>query len=295
MLLACSRSVITLDGPRSTNLEAQVSASGRNRRIHPRVSSDDLSTPVSIRFPNSPAVTLVDLSPGGALLHLPFQVRPDARVTVEFRAASERMMLPFRWLRSYVRSLKGGVHYEAAGEFVHGLDWKPLLADVAAQTTSNRLIATLEAFLRHASTTGRILEFDQLLMWVLDAARRGERGDRVAVEIRLRLRESFRPSSSSRRPRQVWPTLPGARDSSDSISSASVRSPRPIAVSCGQQRNCSQSSMAGATYHERRASRSTSMRARRQSSDLISYSIADWQEMRQAEGAARSAPWKQSA
>jgi hypothetical protein len=55
------------------------------------------------------------------------------------------------------------------------------------QTTAGRLIATLEAFLRHDSTTGRIVEFDQLLTWILDAARRGERADRIAVEIRLRL------------------------------------------------------------------------------------------------------------
>ena len=77
--------------------------------------------------------------------------------------------------------------YQAAGEFEQPLDWKPLLADSAAQTTSNRLIATLEAFLRQGPTTGRVVEFDHLLMWVLDAARRGERADRIAVEIQLRL------------------------------------------------------------------------------------------------------------
>jgi hypothetical protein len=179
--------VITVEETRSSTVEATAPLSGRDRRVHPRVNSAELTTPASIRFPNRPPVSLVDISPGGALLHLPFQMRPDSRVTVEFRAASERMMLPFRLLRCYVMSLKGGVHYEAAGEFVHGLDWKPLLADVAAQSTSSRLIATLEAFLRHAMTTGRVHEFDQLLMWVLDAARRGERSDRIGVEIRLRL------------------------------------------------------------------------------------------------------------
>ena len=97
------------------------------------------------------------------------------------------MMLPFRLLRCYVTSLRGGVQYQAAGEFEQPLDWKPLLADVAAQATTDRLIATLEAFLRHASPTGRVVEFDHLLMWILDAARRGERADRIAVEIKLRL------------------------------------------------------------------------------------------------------------
>jgi hypothetical protein len=129
----------------------------------------------------------VDLSPGGALIDMPFQMRPDSRVTLEFRAASERMMLPFRMLRCYVTSLRGGVQYQAAGEFEQQLDWKPLLADAEVQATTDRLIATLEAFLRHASPTGRVVEFDHLLMWILDAARRGERADRIAVEIRLRL------------------------------------------------------------------------------------------------------------
>ena len=61
-------------------------------------------------------------------------------------------MLPFRMLRCYVTSLRGGVQYQAAGEFEQPLDWKPLLADSAAQDDDDRLIATLEAFLRHAST-----------------------------------------------------------------------------------------------------------------------------------------------
>jgi hypothetical protein len=161
--------------------------SGRDRRIHPRVSLQDLSTPALVRIPNRPPISLVDLSPGGALIDLPFQVRPDSRVHMEFRAASERMILPFRMLRCYVRSLRGGVQYQAAGEFEQQLSWEPLAAVSAAQATSNRLIATLEAFQRHVPTSGPIIEFDHLLKWILDAARRGERADRIAVEIRVRL------------------------------------------------------------------------------------------------------------
>jgi hypothetical protein len=140
-----------------------------------------------VRIPNRPPIALVDLSPGGALIDLPFQVRPDSRVTLEFRAASERMIMPFRLLRCYVRSLRDGVQYQAAGEFAQQLAWKPLLADSAAQSTSNRLIATLQAFQRHGPASGDVMEFDPLLKWILDAARRGERADYIAVEIRVRL------------------------------------------------------------------------------------------------------------
>lgn len=163
------------------------SPSGRERRVDPRLSSEKLSTPVSIRIPNRPEVTLVDLSQGGALLDLPFPIRPDSRMTVEFRAASERMMLPFRLLRCYVTSLRGGVRYQAAGAFEERLEWEPLLAAAATEALSNRLITTLEAFLRHGPETGRVVELDQLLLWILDAVRRGERSERIAAEIRLRL------------------------------------------------------------------------------------------------------------
>jgi hypothetical protein len=69
--------------------------SGRDRRIHARLSPQELSTRASIRIANHPAISLVDLSP--------------------------------------------------------------------------------------------VVDFDHLLMWVLDAARRGERSDRIAAEIQLRL------------------------------------------------------------------------------------------------------------
>ena len=270
-------------------------SSGRDRRVHPRVSSTELTTPASIRFPNRPPVSLVDLSPGGALLHLPFQMRPDSRVTVEFRAAAERMMLPFRLLRCYVMSLKGGVHYEAAGEFVHGLDWKPLLADVAAQTTSSRLIATLEAFLRHAMTTGRVHEFDQLLMWVLDAARRGERADRIAVEIQLRL---MRIIPSIVIESVSTPNLPdparGAR-----FFDFDFRCERPLTT--GDRRLLRAAAqllcIVNGTGSEQ-AGRAQPLDFKpRQSADssVIAYSVADWQEMRQAERVKPRDPWVRSA
>jgi hypothetical protein len=215
---------VTNLGAARTIIEPLSTHNTSDRRIYPRLSPDALSVAASITIANRPAVTLVDLSQGGARIDLPFQISPDARVNLEFRAASERMMLPFRLLRCYVASLNGGVVYRAAGAFDNELDWKPLLGDVCAQTTSTRLIRTLEAFLRHDVVTVRSLEFDHLLISVLDAARRGERGDRIAVDIRMRL------------------TRRGARASLVSISGLSVRSPRRIGASFGRRRNCCRSS-----------------------------------------------------
>ena len=160
---------------------------GRDRRTDARLTPSELSVPASIRIPNrTGASSLIDLSPGGALIDIPFQVRPDARLMLELRAASDRIVLPFRLLRCHVASLQGGVRYQAAGAFEERLDWKPLLGG-ADDAPRDRLIATLEAFLRHGSSPEREIDFDQLLMWILDAARRGERADRIAVEIRLHL------------------------------------------------------------------------------------------------------------
>jgi hypothetical protein len=79
------------------------------------------------------------------------------------------------------------VRYQAAGAFEERLEWEPLLVDAAAEATSNRLIATLETFLRQGPAAGRVVELDRLLMWILDAVRRGEPAERIAVEIRQRL------------------------------------------------------------------------------------------------------------
>jgi hypothetical protein len=269
---------------------------GRDRRIHPRLSPGELSTPASIRIPNRPAISLVDLSPGGALIDMPFQVRPDSRVTLEFSAASERMMLPFRMLRCYVTSLKGGVQYQAAGEFEQPFDWKPMLADSAAQATSDRLITMLEACLRQGPTIGRVAEFDHMLMWVLEAARRGERADRVAVEIKLRLAKII-PSIVVEP--TVKPALPdpakGAR-----FFGFDFRCARPLSTPDRRLlRTAAQllSIVNNRSDDASHAEHPLDFKPRQDSSSpVIAYSVADWLEMRATDGyAAEQDPWRRSA
>jgi hypothetical protein len=270
--------------------------SGRDRRIHPRLSPRDLSTPAAIRIPNHPAIDLVDLSPGGALINMPFQLRPDSRITLEFRAASERMMLPFRMLRCYVTSLRGGVQYQAAGEFEQPLDWQPLLADAAAQATTERLIATLEAFLRHGPPTGRVVEFDQLLMWILDAARRGERADRIAVEIRLRLTRLI-PSVAVESATE--PSLPdparGARffGFDFSCERALTTPDRRLLRTAAQLLSIVSSN----GDRRLRAAPPLDFKPRPNTeSPVIAYSVADWQQMCDADGVIpQNDPWLRTA
>jgi hypothetical protein len=270
--------------------------SGRDRRIHPRLSPRELSTPASVRIPNRPAISLVDLSPGGALIDMPFQIRPDSRVTLEFRSASERMMLPFRMLRCYVTSLHGGVQYQAAGEFEQQLDWKPLLEDAAAQATTDRLIATLEAFLRHTSPTGRVVEFDHLLMWILDAARRGERADRIAVEIQIRLARlipsiAVEPATKSSLPDPAR----GAR-----FFGFDFRCERALTTPDRRLlRTTAQLLSIVKSNGERplRAARPLDFKARQQAeSQVIAYSVADWMDMCDTDGVIpQDNPWQRTA
>ena len=269
-------------------------SSGRDRRIHPRLSPRELSTPASVRIANRPAITLVDLSPGGALIDMPFQMRPDSRVTLEFRAASERLMLPFRMLRCYVTSLRGGVQYQAAGEFEQQLDWKPLLADTEAQATTDRLIATLEAFLRHASPAGRVVEFDQLLMWILDAAQRGERADRIAVEIQVRLTKLIPSIAVSPATKSSLPDpAKGARffgfdfKSQRALTASDRRLLRTAAQLLSIVKNNGDRPL--------RASPPLDFKAR-QASPVIAYSVTDWMTMRETDGVIpQRDPWPRTA
>ena len=154
-----------------------------------------MNAPATIRIPSRPPVSLIDLSSGGALIEFPFQIRPESRLTVELTTGPEQVKVPFRLLRCYVASLKGGVRYQAAGTFESDLKL-PLLMRAPAQTPATRLVSTLEAFLRQDGAGDRherVREFDNLLVSLLDGVRRGEPSERISSAIRARL-EMFIPS-----------------------------------------------------------------------------------------------------
>ena len=168
---------------------------------------------------------------------------------------------------------------------------------LAAQATTDRLIATLEAFLRHASPTGRVVEFDHLLMWILDAARRGERADRIARRNKAAPDEV--DSVDRRRAcnaHRLCPTPPGARDSSASISEASERSRRPTDVLL---RTAAQLLSIVSNNGDRplRATPPLDFKTRQSTeSPVIAYSVTDWLTMRETDGVMPQLdPWLRTA
>src|SRR6478735_7262071 len=112
-----------------------------DRRAHVRRSSTMLGVS-SVRIPRRPAVSIVDLSAGGALLELPFAMPPESRFPMELHTSAEHIEVPFQLLRCYVAKLNGGVVYRAAGAFEHLVDLDSLASRAA--TALQRLIGTLE-------------------------------------------------------------------------------------------------------------------------------------------------------
>ena len=165
-----------------------------DRRAHRRIASSELPAPAFIRIPNRPAISLVDLSPGGALLDLPFQLRPESRVTLELSTSADRLAVPFHLLRCWVAELKGGVRYHAAGAFEQTLNLPASLAGGLATAASDRLIATLEGFLRSsraADASARGAHFSEMLGQVVAGLRQGEGADRLSAQIKAHLAQLF--------------------------------------------------------------------------------------------------------
>src|SRR5262249_56036648 len=74
---------------------------------------------ISARLKYGEAVTLVDVSSGGALLETSRMLRPDTSLVLEFLDARTRDVTPVvsRILRAYVSGLHGGVTYRGACAF----------------------------------------------------------------------------------------------------------------------------------------------------------------------------------
>ncbi len=163
-----------------------------DRRAHPRIPVTKLRG-ARVRIPHRPAVSLVDLSSGGALLELPFPVQPESRFAVQLLTPVEQMEVPFQLLRCYVAELRGGVTYHAAGAFDSLLNLQALAA--RASSAAQRLITTLDVLHRGAhAAAGQsrgAAEFNERLSGVLVALRRGDSLDLVALKVRAHLTQKY--------------------------------------------------------------------------------------------------------
>ena len=163
-----------------------------DRRAHPRLPSTHLRV-TRVGIQNRKAASLVDLSSGGALLELPFQVRPDSRVAVQLDTPVDRVEVPFQLLRCYVVDLKGGVTYRAAGAFDRLLNVEELARQASGAV--QRLIESLERLHCAAEDSAEWSEsdaaFDRLTSEVIGGLRRGEALHLIALRIRAKLTQRY--------------------------------------------------------------------------------------------------------
>ena len=153
------------------------------------MSPDEITQPPTIRIPERPPVSLVDLSSSGALIEVPFALRADSRVTVEISAGSERLLVRFRTLRCSAAAAQNIARFRVAGTFERQLERIPLVR--TSTPSSTRPGFTLEVHLRPAvvaaANQSRTTDFDPLLGWMLDAIRCGMPPDAIGSELRSRL------------------------------------------------------------------------------------------------------------
>lgn len=163
-----------------------------DRRAHPRIPSAKL--PVTrVHIPSRATVSLVDLSAGGALLELPFQMPPESRFAVKLDTAVEQIEVPFQMLRCYVAELKQGVTYHAAGAFDNLLNLQSLAQ--RASTAVQQLLASLERLQqgvkRAAAQSRHDAVFNEILRGVITWLRRGESIDLMRLKVTAHLTQTY--------------------------------------------------------------------------------------------------------
>jgi len=89
---------------------------GSDRRVHARLTPVELQRSITARLKYGEAVTLVDLSAGGALLETSTLLRPDTELVLELLDSRTRDVTDVvsRVLRSQVSGLQGGIKYRGA-------------------------------------------------------------------------------------------------------------------------------------------------------------------------------------
>ena len=110
---------------RAVSINPDTSSRPSDRRAHVRRSAKDLEWLRSVRLIGAQgyAVTLVDLSEGGALIEVDAPLRPGVRLTLEIAGGGLDASVPIEVLRSYVARLQGdSTFYRGACVFAHAID-----------------------------------------------------------------------------------------------------------------------------------------------------------------------------
>lgn len=257
--------------------DVRLGDSPSDRRAHRRIPFGEIRG-ARARIPHRPAVSLIDVSSGGALIELPFQVPPESRFPVELHTSVEQVTVPFQLLRCYVAQLNGGLTYHAAGAFDQLLDLQALAS--RASCAMQNLIGTLDRLHRSgqqaASPSRSAAEFNEFLAAVIVNLRRGESLDLVTLKVKARLTQTY-PSLT------ISPALSPYRDTLTSAQCFGLTFNSKRVLSASDRRflkaNGQLISMLEDCRREMREMREMREDTTRQSPQVI-YSPAEWMDTR---------------
>jgi hypothetical protein len=102
-----------------------------DRRVYRRFSVHELQALRGARIKYGPNVALIDVSAGGALLESESRLYPESEAILELARGEDKIVVPFRVLRSQFTALGGSPRYRGACEFKSLLDVSELLEEVA--------------------------------------------------------------------------------------------------------------------------------------------------------------------
>ena len=175
-------------------VEAASDAAGADRRAHARLRAEELAWLRQVRLKSGPAVRLIDLSRGGALIDSRVQLRPGSTVTIELTAPASLLELSSRVLRCELAGFdRGRVSYRGACMFTEPLFIEqvragavpsaaaqaPAPAHPAAGASPAAWQKIVVRYLDGSTLKGYTLDFhpsrDHLSLWPSVNAARGER------------------------------------------------------------------------------------------------------------------------
>jgi hypothetical protein len=252
-----------------------------DRRAHPRIPLEKL--PVTrVHIPHRATVSLVDLSSGGALLQLPFQMQPEARFAVKIDTPVEQLEVPIQLLRCYVAELKDGVTYHAAGAFDSLLNLQALAQ--RASSAAQRLLAALERLQnvvrKAAAQSHSDAAFEEILSAVIAGMRRGESLDLVTLKVKAHLTQTH-PSL------MIMETLAPLRDQSKTVQAFGLTFTSKFTLSASTRRLLKANAQLISMLEETR--REVREELEPQSPEVI-YSAAEWLRARPAQTFTPAAP-----
>ncbi len=99
------------------SFEAVVSDDGAERRVYPRYRAGELQWLRKIRVKNGPELSLVDISPGGALVDARLQMRPGSTLRLQIEGSGPSVEVPSEVLRCNIATLHGPEMYRGAFVF----------------------------------------------------------------------------------------------------------------------------------------------------------------------------------